>query len=296
MQPVTRTVPARVGLVGNPSDGHGGAVVATVVPVLAATVSVRHGAPHPLPPIIAVALDALGAHLGRPLGPVTAEWSTTIPRSVGLAGSSALAVATIDAAAELIGHRLDRRVVAALALAAEVEGLGVVAGWQDRIAQSLGGTVLVDAATMSVVDGCVVPAARMLQLPVPVELVVAWQADQRSDSGDYHGALRAAGGQLSDAMAALGELARLAAEALEAGNVDGFAIALDQTWRVRQAAAPLRADHAALVEAVRATGVPATTPGSGGSVVAVVRSAPQRNDAIEAARAIGAGAISLQMQ
>ena len=34
-----RVVPARVGLVGNPSDGYGGAVLATVVPGLAATVT-----------------------------------------------------------------------------------------------------------------------------------------------------------------------------------------------------------------------------------------------------------------
>ena len=35
---MTSSVPARVGLVGNPSDGFGGAVLATVVPSLAAQV------------------------------------------------------------------------------------------------------------------------------------------------------------------------------------------------------------------------------------------------------------------
>jgi len=36
---IVRVVPARVGLVGNPSDGFGGAVLATVVSGLVATVS-----------------------------------------------------------------------------------------------------------------------------------------------------------------------------------------------------------------------------------------------------------------
>ncbi|MEO5898901.1 MAG: hypothetical protein ABIR68_02075 [Ilumatobacteraceae bacterium] len=330
---VTSRVPARVGLVGNPSDGHGGAVVATVVPALAATVSVRRGEPEQqLPPIISVALDALAAHLqrdcgqagaqllerplegplegpreqvlegrigqplGEPVGPLHVEWTTTIPVSVGLAGSSALAIAAIDAAATLWGHRLDRRVLAALALAAEVDGLGVAAGWQDRIAQSLGGTVLVDAAQMSVVDGLAVPAARRLRLPVLVELVVAWHAEQASGSGGYHGHLRSGGGQVADAMSVLAVLARTAAAALEDGDLDGFADAVDETWRVRQEAAPLRADHAALVESIRTIGAPATTPGSGGSVVAVVRSPAQRAAALAAVRDVGATAIMLQMQ
>ncbi|MFZ4812624.1 MAG: hypothetical protein ACOYL9_14890, partial [Ilumatobacteraceae bacterium] len=175
---VTRTVPARVGLVGNPSDGYGGAVLATVVPSLAATVTAvaadgivfdgagqqsawpsvdawteqvkvdGHGDEQRL---ISAALWTLVEHLSqRDLsmrGGVALEWSTTVPRSVGLAGSSAFAVGVIDATAAAWGIELDRRVIAALALRAERDVLGIAAGWQDRIVQSFGRPVLVDAST-----------------------------------------------------------------------------------------------------------------------------------------------------
>src|SRR4051794_26294513 len=161
---VVRRVPARVGLVGNPSDGYGGAVLGTVVPAIAATVSAercagiemcgpagveawptttawrRHVDGHGHvgeQRIIGAALQTLVDHVGR-RGRTTVEtavrltWSTDIPRSVGLAGSSALAVGVISAAAALWGLDLDARVLAALALRAEREVLGIAAGWQDR--------------------------------------------------------------------------------------------------------------------------------------------------------------------
>src|SRR4051794_38984863 len=113
-------VPARVGLVGNPSDGYGGAVLAAVVEAwaaealaaptsgairlrslpgglaewpsmdaLVADVAARGpDAPHA---IVAAALAALDDHVGGGLPGVDIEWSSTVPRSVGLAGSSAIA-------------------------------------------------------------------------------------------------------------------------------------------------------------------------------------------------------------
>jgi glucuronokinase len=271
-----------VGLVGNPSDGHGGAVIAAPVRSLTAVVEARASATRRFVTggerrVIDAALDRLAAHLGCD-GGIEVRWRTNVPVAVGLAGSSALVIATIDAAAAVWGAQLDRRVVAALALAAEVEGLGIAAGWQDRIVQAHDQPVLVDASTMEVVDGLAVPVVRPLHSDAPIEVLVGWDPSLSSHSGDYHATpVRAAGA--SSAMAELGALARAAVATFESGDVAGFAVAVDRTWCVRQSVRPLREDHAALIERVRAAGLMATTPGSGGAVVVVPRDARERTAA-----------------
>jgi glucuronokinase len=312
MDAVTVVVPARVGLVGNPSDGHGGAVVAAPFDQRAATVHVRPydelaiagpgvehrwaslddflrsvaTAGHPrsqriLTAALRCAVDHVTARSGQPR-PVRLEWATTVPRSVGLAGSSALAVATIRALADAWNTHLDERVVAALALRAEVDELGVAAGWQDRIVQAVGVPVLVDVASIETCDGYAVPLVRRLTPPRPIEVIVGWLASASADSGSYHGALRERADSLAEPMAQLGELARSAAEAVDAGDVARLADLVDATWRLRQSIVPLRPDHTALVEAVRGHGITATTPGSGGAVVAVPIDATEMSTATTA--------------
>ena len=107
------SVPARAAVAGNPSDGHGGAVVATVVPPLSATVSVERdthfsfsgssirfasmgdvsdwveqGVFEGDQPLVQSALTVLHRHFEADLSPHDVRFSTTIPRSLGLAGSS----------------------------------------------------------------------------------------------------------------------------------------------------------------------------------------------------------------
>ncbi len=296
-------MPARVGLVGNPSDGYGGAVLAAALGGLHAEVSATpqraltldgsgvlamwptvqawlecvdregHGTEQR---IISAALWTLVDHLRRTgleaerLTGLGLRWHTTVPRSIGLAGSSALAVGAIDAASTAWGANLDRRVIAALALRAERDVLGIAAGWQDRIVQSMGGMVLVDTASMDDLDGVAVPVVTIVGLPHGAHLgvLVGWAAGTATSSDDYHAPLRRNAASLVGSMSELGAIARSAARAVERGDTIALAEAMDRTWTIRQACAPLRADHAALVELVRSTGMHATTPGSGGSVVA----------------------------
>ena len=153
--------------------------------------------------------------------------------------------------------------------------------------QAFGCTVLVDASATEVVDGVSVPAVDIVRPSQPVRLVVGWSPASMSESGGYHQALRRAPDTHGTAMRDLAALARRAADAVHGGDVDGLAAALDDGWRVRQAVAPLRDDHAALVDAVRALGVAATTPGSGGAVVAITRSDDDTAAVVDALSAAG---------
>ncbi len=101
-----------------------------------------------------------------------------------------------------------------------------------------------------------------------LDVLVGWAAGTATSSDDYHAPLGRNAASLVGSMSELGAIARSAARAVERGDTIALAEAMDRTWMIRQACAPLRADHAALVELVRSTGMHATTPGSGGSVVA----------------------------
>lgn len=92
MRVIQASAPARCGILGNPSDIYGGWVLSCSVPVRA-TCRLTLGESGPLPEDTRL----LDAALKRvPLeGQWKIEWSTDIPRSSGLSGSTALLAATL---------------------------------------------------------------------------------------------------------------------------------------------------------------------------------------------------------
>jgi glucuronokinase len=281
---------ARAGLVGNPSDGYGGAVVAVPVPGLAAEVvvadaervSVEGPADESSWPDVASLVRHVGrygheggqrlvtaavARLARACGavddrPFVVRWSTTIPRSVGLAGSSALVVATLRALAARWGAAVAPEELARLALEAERDELGIAAGLQDRAVQAAGATVLVEG------DGF-----RALAAAEPIPLVVAWDPAAAAPSGRYHARLRQrfddGDAAVVGAMEELAGLAREAADAVERGDADRLASLVGATWRVRRGLGAVAPAQESLVAAAAEAGLAATSAGSGGSIVAV---------------------------
>src|SRR5262245_24861673 len=92
---------ARVALAGNPSDGHGGAVLAVTVDEFRAEAqanAARAPCSEPASPLVDAAIARFGA------GPCRVRWRTDVPREVGLAGSSAIVTATLRALCALHGR------------------------------------------------------------------------------------------------------------------------------------------------------------------------------------------------
>jgi glucuronokinase len=241
---MTASVPARAALAGNPSDMHKGAVLAIPVRAFAATAELSDTAGDE--PLVRAALARVGS-----AAPVRV--ATTIPRSVGLAGSSAIVIATLRAA----GVDLEPLAVAQLALSVERDDLGIAAGLQDRAVQAFDQPVLVDGESV-----------RPLTPAAALRFVVVWRPDAAGDSGDYHG-------QREPNPAGMTELARIArgaAEAFVAGDALALANLMALSADVRRDAAPLPAAHEELADAVRAAGFSPNSTGSGGAVVAVFTS------------------------
>jgi glucuronokinase len=85
------------------------------------------------------------------------RYESSIPRQVGLAGSSAIIVATLRCLMEFYGIDIPREVQASLALSVETEELGIAAGLQDRVIQVYEGLVYMDFARARIREQCGYP-------------------------------------------------------------------------------------------------------------------------------------------
>ena len=217
------------------------------------------------------------------------QWRTSVPRGVGLGGSSAIVIAVLRALCELHRVALDPARMAELALAIETEDLGIAAGLQDRVAQAHGGLVFMEFG-----DGGAYEQLAPKLLP---PLVVAWRADAAQDSGDVHASLRtrlkAEDATTVAGMKELAEIARAARAALIAEDHERLARTADESFDVRRRLLTLDPRHVELVERVRALGAGANYTGSGGAVVAVCRDQAHAATVARALAQLGCGTLAM---
>lgn len=287
MTPTARaSVPARTGLVGHPSDGYGGATLGVTLRNFHADVEVEpaphldiapageHGWPEGGEPLIRAAVARFERECCPLPEPVRIRYRSTIPREVGLGGSSAIVIATLRALARLATTEIARERLPALALAVETEELGIAAGLQDRVVQAYGGLVFMDFERdrYEPLDPTLLPP-----------LFVAYRPSAGGSSGSAHATVRerfARGDR--HVVAAMRTLARLAHEAraaLTGSDHAAFADALDSGYDVRASIFELDPRHTAMIDAARALGLSATYTGSGGAIAGVAGD-PERLQAL----------------
>ena len=254
------SVHARAALAGNPSDMYGGAVLAIPVRAFAAHAEATGTTVDPPSELVAAALAR--THAGG------VRWSTDIPRAVGLAGSSALVLATLRAA----NVDLEPLALAQLALSIERDDLGIPGGLQDRATQAFGVPVLVDTAHAT-------PTVTPLTPARALRFAVAWLPSAAADSGEYHARVAES---VPGSMSELAAAARAAATAFKAGDAEALAENMAASAAIRARLAPLSSQHHVLADAVAATGLCPNSTGSGGAVVAVITS-PEQPEALAAA-------------
>jgi glucuronokinase len=229
-----------------------------------------------------------------PAAPGTAiRWSSSIPRDVGLAGSSALVIAVLRALCERCDLELEPARLAALALAVEVEDLGIVAGPQDRVAQAHGGLTFTDFADgrPTEASGPGRWACEQLAPALLPPLLIAWRPESGGHSGAIHSALRRrhlAGEPLVvETMGRLAAAAREARTALLEGDPERFGRSMDATLDLRRGMIVLDPRCLEMVEVARARGVSANYTGSGGAIVAACPDRDRLGAAELALRRIG---------
>ena len=265
---------ARMGLMGNPSDGFGGRTLTVQISDFGAQATVRESPsveiiPHPEhDPFEFESLQALhntaerdGYYGGTRLiyatckrfyeycrqynidlqsRNFTIEYDTDIPRQVGLGGSSAIVVATLRALMQFYGVTNDdipMPIQPNLALSVETEELGIKAGLQDRVAQVYGGLVYMDFDP-AWMDEHGHGRYRRLPLALLPPLYLAWVPHSTTTSGTAHNVVhfRFEHGdrEVIDAMRQFADYAREAVDALEARDIERFAHLMDANFDLRR--------------------------------------------------------------
>lgn len=288
---VSVAVAARAALAGNPSDGFGGAVVAIPIRTWSATATLDD-VDQPGPAGVQVvgtgselglaALEVLRRDFNVDLPDAIVTLTTTIPRSVGLAGSSALAIACLraiglrcsmsdkyQAAARLLS---DPDALAVIALNAENDVLGIAAGLQDRLVQAYDRPLLMEFGAGMGRSIANRRCGRVTPVPEsPWPLVIAWRPDASQPSTHVHGPLRDRRDDpdVQHAMIQLADCARRAAVALRDTDREALAHAMNETWRWRTELVGVDPAHAQMADVLRELGAAVNSTGSGGAVVAL---------------------------
>jgi glucuronokinase len=201
------------------------------------------------------------------------RYQSNIPRQVGLAGSSAIIVATLRCLMEFYGVAIPREVQPSLALSVENEELGIAAGLQDRVIQVYEGLVYMDFARerMQQLSGLSCGLYEPLDPKLLPPLYLAYADELGEPTEVLHGNLRARYQQgepgVVEAMQALAELTVKARTALLAGDAAELARLVDENFELRRSICRLPAGHVEMVERARRCGASAHFAGSGGAIL-----------------------------
>src|SRR5450432_1925446 len=170
---VTAHAHARAGLVGNPSDGYFGKTISFIIRNFTATITLRESMHFEILPNDIARFDSVqhflrdqklhGYYGGLRLIKAsikkfhdhfqnqklhdrnfTIEYTSDIPRLVGLAGSSAIITATMRALLKFYEVEIPKHLLPSLVLSVENDELRLSTGLQDRVIQTYEGIVYMD--------------------------------------------------------------------------------------------------------------------------------------------------------
>ena len=302
---------ARAGLLGNPSDGFHGKTIAFSIRNFAARVTLYESPELEIHPsaddrhafksvddlvrqvrlhgyyggvrLVKAAIRkftgfAASQHLELPRRNFTVRYRSTIPRLVGLGGSSAIVTAVIRALMRFYDVEIPQTLLPSVILRAETEELKIPAGLQDRVIQTYGGIVFMDFA-QALFDRQVHGRYEPLAKGCMPDVFVAYRAELAEGSEVVHSGLRVRFQRGEPAVVrAMKRFAGFAARgrrALLDGDRATLGKLIDANFDLRRRICQLNPRQIEMVEAARALGAPCKFAGSGGAVVGLYDSAAQ---------------------
>ncbi len=201
------------------------------------------------------------------------RYESDIPRQVGLAGSSAIIVATLRCLMEFYGIEIPLEVQPSLVLSVETEELGIAAGLQDRVIQVYEGAVYMDFAKdrMRQCRGLMCGVYEPLDPALLPPLYIAYSTDVSEPTEVFHNNLRARFQQGEPAVVnAMKRFAALAFEARQAildGDRATLARLINENFDLRRSICRLPKNQIRIVERARSAGASAKFAGSGGAII-----------------------------
>jgi glucuronokinase len=294
---------ARAGLVGNPSDGYFGKTISFTMRDFAAKVSLyesaeleivpslqdrfKYGSLHELADDVhkmgyyggirlmkaairrfSIYCDEHGVSL--PARNFTIRYRSTIPRRLGMAGSSALVSATIKCLMEFYDVEIPKPILPNIILSAEADELGISAGLQDRVVQVFQGLVYMDF-DKNLIEARGYGAYENLDPALLPNVYIAYRDSLSEGSEVVHNTIRqrwnAGDPEVVQAMRDFAEYTDRVKELLVAGRGAEIGKWLDKNFDRRRSITAIDPAHLELIERARSAGASAKFSGSGGCIV-----------------------------
>jgi galactokinase/mevalonate kinase-like predicted kinase len=225
------------------------------------------------------------------------RYHTTIPRQVGLAGSSAIIVATLRCLMDFYGVEIPREAQPTFVLLVEQEELGITVGLQDRVAQVYEGLVYMDfdRSRERVVDGLTCYWYEPLDPVLLPPVYVAHHQSLGEPTEVFHNNIRErftrGDAEVVDAMRCVAGFAADARDALLARDTGRLADLVNANFDTRRRIYRLPAWQVQMVENARACGASANFAGSGGAIVGAYEGQAMFDRVLECLAAIGSRTI-----
>ncbi len=299
------TAYARAGLIGNPSDGYYGKTISIIIRDFAAKVSLYESPEVEIVPSLQdrskyASMEDLvddvksngyfgGIRLMKatiakfhaycraqrirlPEQNFSIRYRSTIPRRLGMAGSSALVTATLRCLTEYYDVNIPDPILPNVILSVETEELGISAGLQDRVIQVYEGAVYMDFDKDYAEEhghGRYEPLKPGL-LP---SLFVAYHEELGEGSEAFHNNVRerwlAGDPEVVQAMKDFAGYAEEARNLILNGRGQEIGPLLDKNFDRRRSISKLDSRNVDMVERARSVGAHAKFAGSGGAIVGI---------------------------
>ena len=203
------------------------------------------------------------------------RYETNIPRQVGLAGSSAIIVATLRCLMEFYEIQIPLAVQPTFVLSVETEELGISAGLQDRVIQCYEGMVYMDfdKSVEREINGLSCYNYERLDPTLLPSIYIAYHNALSEPTEAFHNDIRGrfdCGEPLVvETMREIGGLAEEGREALLAGNTKQLSALIDKNFDARSSIYNLAPWQVKMVDTARECGASAKFAGSGGAIIGV---------------------------
>ncbi|MGB7295107.1 MAG: hypothetical protein WBC70_05905 [Candidatus Aminicenantales bacterium] len=322
---------ARAGLLGNPSDGYYGKIIAISVKNFAARVVLEESAELRLVPgapdedvsrsgwdlierinlygyyggrrLIKAAIKTFFDHCAKQNISIaeknfTIRYESDIPRQVGLGGSSAIIVAAMRALLKFYGVQIPLEVLPTLVLNAELKELGINAGFMDRVIQVYEGCVYMDLDRILISERGYGDYDRLDAHRLP-PLYLAYKPDLGKVSGAVLNDIRVAFDRgdpsVVGTLQKLASLAEKGRKDFRLGNFSRWPALMNENFELRSRIMRISESNLKLVRTARRCGAPAKFAGSGGSIIGIFKDDAMFQHLTEELGRIGAKVIKPQV-
>ncbi len=296
---------ARAGLLGNPSDGYFGKTISIIVRNFGAHVSLYETPELRIEPQhqdlniyrniadLAESVSLVGYYGGDRLIKAaikkfyqygnennfrlgnrnfTIRYHSTIPRQVGLAGSSAIITATMKALMQFYDVKIPLEILPNVVLSAEIDELGINAGLQDRVIQAYEGCVYMDF-NKKYMEAKKHGKYERLDPALLPQLYIAYKTELGKVSGkvlsDIKTRFEKGDPLVIETLQRIAQLAEEGAETIRKKDVDKLNALMNENFDQRCKIMNISESNMELVRTARKCGASAKFTGSGGSIIGI---------------------------